>query len=92
MLRIFCGHALRQLAEVALAKLMAFEVEDVVGVAKGKRTPERETYPGSYSRGRRKLSSPEAVRPPNPTALASKLCMQMPGGPSLNLGSVPQFP
>src|SRR5512144_2795709 len=39
---------LRQVAEVALAKVMAFEVEGVVGAAKGKHTPERETFRNGY--------------------------------------------
>src|SRR5512143_1226658 len=40
---------LRQLAEVALAKLMTFEVEGMVGVAKGQHAPEeRITYRNGY--------------------------------------------
>ena len=40
---------LRQLAEVALAKLMAFEVDSVVGAAKGQHAPqERTTYRNGY--------------------------------------------
>jgi transposase-like protein len=40
---------LRQLAEVALAKLMTFEVEGLVGAAKGKHAPgERTTYRNGY--------------------------------------------
>src|SRR5512143_3341152 len=40
---------LRQLAEVALAKLMTFEVEGMVGVAKGQQAPEeRMTYSNGY--------------------------------------------
>lgn len=39
---------LRQLAEVALAKLMAFEVDGMVGAAKGKHTPERATCRNGY--------------------------------------------
>ncbi len=39
---------LRQLAEVALAKLMAFEVDGLVGAAKGKHTSERTTCRNGY--------------------------------------------
>ena len=39
---------LRQLAEVALAKLMAFEVDGLVGAAKGQHTPERTTCRNGY--------------------------------------------
>jgi transposase-like protein len=39
---------LRQLAEVALAKLMDFEVEDVVGAAKGEHSEARSTYRNGY--------------------------------------------
>src|SRR5512143_3406622 len=39
---------LRQLAEVALAKLMAFEVDDIVGAAKGQYTSERTTCRNGY--------------------------------------------
>lgn len=39
---------LRQLAEVALAKLMAFEVEGLVGATKGKHAPERTTCRNGY--------------------------------------------
>lgn len=39
---------LRQLAEVALAKLMDFEVEGRVGAAKGEHAPERQTYRNGY--------------------------------------------
>ena len=40
---------LRQLAEVALAKLMTFEVEGLVGAAKGQHAPaERTTYRNGY--------------------------------------------
>jgi transposase-like protein len=39
---------LRQLAEVALAKLMDFEVEGIVGAAKGEHSPERGTYRNGY--------------------------------------------
>jgi transposase-like protein len=39
---------LRQLAEVALAKLMAFEVDGLVGATKGKHTPERTTCRNGY--------------------------------------------
>jgi transposase-like protein len=39
---------LRQLAEVALAKLMAFEVDGIVGAAKGQHTSERTTCRNGY--------------------------------------------
>src|SRR5512144_2430098 len=39
---------LRQLAETALAKLMAFEMDGLVGAAKGKHTPERITCRNGY--------------------------------------------
>ena len=40
---------LRQLAEVALANLMTFEVEGLVGAAKGQQAPEeRTTYRNGY--------------------------------------------
>jgi transposase-like protein len=39
---------LRQLAEVALAKLMAFEVDGIVGAPQGKHTPERTTCRNGY--------------------------------------------
>ena len=39
---------LRQLAEVALTQLMAFEVEGMVGAVKGKHTPERTAYRNGY--------------------------------------------
>lgn len=39
---------LRQLAETALAKLMAFEVDGLVGAATGKHTPERITWRNGY--------------------------------------------
>src|SRR5512143_824541 len=39
---------LPQLAEVALAKLMAFEVEGLVGAAKGQHAPERTTCRNGY--------------------------------------------
>jgi transposase-like protein len=39
---------LRQLAEVALAKLMAFEVDGLIGVAKGQHAAERTTYRNGY--------------------------------------------
>ena len=39
---------LRQLAEVALAKLMTFEVEGLVGAAKGQHAPERTTCRNGY--------------------------------------------
>src|SRR5512144_1781253 len=39
---------LRQLAEVALAKLMAFEVDGLIGVAKGQHATERTPYRKGY--------------------------------------------
>lgn len=39
---------LRQVAETAVAKLMAFEVDSLVGAAKGKHTPERITCRNGY--------------------------------------------
>lgn len=39
---------LRQLAEAALAKLMTFEVEGIVGAAKGQHAPERTTCRNGY--------------------------------------------
>lgn len=39
---------LRQLAEVALAKLMDFEVEGRVGATKGEHNTERQTYRNGY--------------------------------------------